>query len=550
MKKRVMIIAIAIIAMVLALPLSAQESNTSKATAGIFGNDVDDYMSYHDYAGVLGDGSKWFGYVTGDASNGGQLVAGYARNLGGIYLGVFYNGFIYRSNTGNDPHEGDTRADETNNITPTFDDDLEILLKRVDKTEYYKTKNETQNDINFLIGVAGMGIKVGFFEKTEYNKNAGDPSKPTVVTDYLDGRKDYQDVVDEYQLSKTELRPSLGWGGTFAVGGMTLKPFIDLSFGIINDTKIDKSSSYTEVNGVKQDIDKSVGAGYENGYLNPKGKVGVTFDLAKKDTVQQSVGISYGLDLKLYTNDAEGLGNVKGTVKWTGGVINNETVYSNRTETSTSNSYEITEISNIEHTIVPGYKITGEPGENFKLGFAAALPITFSSMSQDNYTRGISKTTVKYNDGRAGSVTESETITYNWNSEESTFDIGLELALGASYQLIPDRFGINAGISASPIKWSHYVHRNLPRTTESITTTKTTQDDGSVTQNDKTVTLKTVGDRGSVSNIWDQYTAQLSGGFTFYFNSNAALDLLVSADKSNTFALGLTDVNVLFTFKY
>jgi len=583
MKKRAMIIVIAIIAMILVLPLSAQTSNTNVATAGIFGNDVDDYMSYHDYAGVLGEGAKWFGYVTGhdDDDFGGLLEAGYARNLGGIYLGVFYKGFMYRSDSGKgfyngvDEDDGVYKVDEENTINPSWDDNLEILLRKTNRTKYYQTFNETYNNVNFLIGVAGMGIKVGFAEYTKYNKNAGSGSyfdeddnlvlgRDTVITDYLDGRKDYTGVVDQYQLSETALVPSLGWGGTFAVGGMTLKPYIDIAFGIINDTKIDKYSSFTEVNGVKQDINKSVGAGYEKGFLNPKGEVGIIVDLAKNGTVQHSVGIVYGLDLRLYTNDAEGLGNVSGEVEWTGGSVNKETIYSNRTVTETNNTYTITEVSNISHLITPGYKVTGEPGENFKLGFAAAVPIGFGSWSGDNYKKAITKTTIKYNNGLPGSVTETETTTYNWNSEVSDFSVGLELALGASYQLIPGRFGINAGISASPVKWHHHVEKSLPRTTREIATAKTTQDDGSVTQNDKTVTLKSEQDKVTVSNIWDQYTAQLSGGFTFNFNDNAALDLAVTSDlasdidgmdirnsnKPNSFNLNLTTVNVIFTFKY
>jgi len=550
MKKRVMIMAIcAVIALGLTLPISAQTSNTSVSTAGLFGNDVDDYMSYHDYADVLGEGVKWFGYVTGRGEAGGQLEAGYARNISGIYLGIFYRGFIARSGTDwntmfNSP------ADEVNRITPVYDDDLEILLSKTETTTYYDTSYDTRNNINFLIGVSGMGIKVGFFEATKYNKNAGNPARTVTVTDYLDGRKDYFNIVDKYQFSSSALAPSLGWGGTFAVGGLTLKPFVDFSFGIINDTQIDNYSSYTTVNGVKQNIDKNIGAGYEKGYLEPQGTIGVTVDLAPKGTVQTTVGIAYDISFKLYKNNAEGLGKVNGTVAWVGGVVDSDTVYSNRTETATGNTYNIQEISEKRHTITPGYKVTGEPGENFKLGFSAALPITISSWAGNDYTRDISKTKIKYNNGLPGSVTESETITYNWNTESSDFRVSLELALGASYRLIPNRFGINAGISATPITWIQKTTRTIPKTTGSIYTSKTTQDDGTVTANDKTVTLKNEDDVVLVSRVLGQYSATLSGGFTFNFNNNAALDLAVSTDSSNTFHLSLTDVNVLFTFKY
>jgi len=98
MKKSFLITAVcAVILMGLAIPLGAQtaytdvgslESNTSAATAGLFTNSVDDFMNVHDYTGVLTEGAKWFGFITGKNIAGGMLDAGYARNFGGIYLDI------------------------------------------------------------------------------------------------------------------------------------------------------------------------------------------------------------------------------------------------------------------------------------------------------------------------------------------------------------------------------------------------------------------------------------------------------------------------------
>jgi len=399
-----------------------------------------------------------------------------------------------------------------------------------------------------------MGSKVGFFESTASNKNDGNPTRTVTVVDTLDGIKTYTNAIDEYSNTESLLRPYVGWGGVFSVAGMTLSPYADIAFGIYDREVIDKYSSYTEVNGVKQNIQKQIGAGQNSGYLNPYGKIGAWVDFAKKETVQTRLGLSYALDLRLYGNDAEGLGSVDGTVSWAAGYVNRETKYSNRTLTESNLTYTINEQSLIAHTITPTYKITGEPGENFKVGFSANLPVTIQSNSSKNYTRTKVKTVTKYDWDLPGLVREEDTINYtaNGNSETSYLQVNLNLNLGASYQLIPDRFGLNAGISAYPVRYLQTVVRRIPGSVASVATVKETQDDGSVTLNSKTVTLKTEADQVTENSTWQQYTATLRGGFTFNFNSNAALDLAASNGSftADSFNLDLTTVNVIFTFKY
>jgi len=577
MKKSVMIIAIcAVIAFIPAISLNAQtiyvdgvgdlESNTSKATAGLFTNDVDDYMSVHDYADVLTDGAKWFSFISGKTYAGGVLDTGYARTFGGIYVGAWFRGNLYRTRGASNY--------ETKTITPTYDDALGILTERKDTITYQDAWDESANNLEFLIGVKGMGIKVGFYESVATNKNKGapvvpgyfwdnddDPSTPDVwvpptreisVTDYLDGRKDYENAVDSYTNSKSYWKPYIGWGGSFNLGKMKINPFANIGFGIYSDKLIDKYRSYTEINGVKQNVVTSVGAGHNEEYNEPQVEVGAWLDLPQKGAAQTSVGLSYGLNMKMYNSGAEGLGSVGGTVSWDDGFVNRETKYTDRTVTETDMTYNINSQSYMEHTIAPAFKITGEPAENFKVGFMAAVPVSFSSESSKNYSKQIEKTKVKYNMDIPGYVREEETITYNDNTSTSTFSIGVDLSLGASYQLIPGRFGINAGISATPTKYNHSAVKTIPNSVNTVHTVKVTQDDGTVTTNDKTVTLGTHDDEVTVTDGWSQYTAKLGGGFTFNFNSKAAVDFAVSGGtfSDNTFNLNIADVNLIFTLKF
>jgi hypothetical protein len=518
------------------------ESNTSKATAGLFTNDIDDYMSVNDYAGVLG-ASKWFGFVSGKPDAGGVLDLGYARNLNGTYLGIWYRGNIFRSNGSNYV---------TKTVEQKYRDPIELLTTKIYTTSYEDVWNETVNNIEFLIGVSGMGIKVGFFESTSDNKNEGPSWQDVIVTDHLDGHKDYENAIDNYTNGKSYLKPYIGWGGNFG----NLHPSVTIGFGMYGDKLIYKYSDYSMVNGVKKDVDTGIGAGQNYGYMEPYGEVGAWLDLAQAEgKPKTSVGFFYGIKLNLVDNEAEGLGKVKGFVSWDPGIINNVKNYADNTVTGTNMEYDITELSHMEHSIALVYKAESEPPiENLKLGFMAAVPVQIVSESTKSYSKQIIHTVTKYNWDRPGTVYDYEKITHYNDTETFTLGAGLHLALGASYQLIPNRFGINAGISADPVTYVHSVRKTKANSIWTIATTKEIQDDGSVTINNKDVVLNPIHkDEVDISDVLVQYNAALGGGFTFNFNSKASLDLAVESGGglvNNLFSLNLTTVNVIFTFKF
>jgi hypothetical protein len=562
MRKKVLVVALAaIVVSILTMPVMAQtnqpvdslgalSSNTYESTAGIFGNDMDSFIDYHSYSEVFPqdaeDETKYFGFVTGKTIMGGVLDAGFATVFGPVYLGVWYRGNIYKVNN----------ASVTNSITPSYDNDRELLLQTTETTTYSGIKwQESANQIEVLVGVAGHGIKVGFLESLASDQNPGFVRNFT-ITDYRDGRKDYANETVNYQRSQGFIKPYLGWGTNFEIEDMKLMPYVDLGLQIYNDTLVDNYRSYTTINGVKQNVLGYVGEGQNNGYLLPYGVFGARLDLAKKNTVQTTVELSYGIGVQVYDNDhdASGLpGSTGGTVSWggTGQYINRVTDYSDHTVTTTDITLYFNEQLSINHLITPSYKITGEPAENFKLGFYASLPISFGSSSSNQYNKQIVKTTTKYKWDTPGKVRNDETIYYTSDNETSNFGIDLNLALGASYQLIPGRFGINAGLRATPLRYSHSVTTSLPRSESSIQTIKETWDDGSVITNIKDVTPANAPDSVRVTDQWYQYAGGLYGGFTFNFNSKAALDLgCAYYSGSPSFELILDYVNIIFTFRF
>jgi hypothetical protein len=569
MKKMLTVLAIAALTALVSLPVFAQttppstpiptlrtfdtlgslESNTSFSTSGLFKNDIDNFIDYHDYSSVLTDGAKWFGFITGRTDAGGVLDAGYARNFGNIYLGVWYRGNIFKVND----------EVEFSKITPVWDNNREILLETTETIAFTGNKwQESANQIEFLIGVAGHGIKVGFFESYTSDRNGG--NRPSTITDYQDGRKDYKDATDSYENSYGYLKPYLGWGTSFSVSGMNLMPYVDLGLEIYGDKLVDNYHSYTEVNGVKQNVVGSVGEGNNSGFLQPYGVIGAKLDLAKKDTVQTQLGLSYGIALRFYDNsfDATGLsGSASGTVNWETGHVNRVTDSYTDITTDTDITFNINEISIIGHEIIPSYNITSEMDTNFKFGFSASLPVTIVTGSNLGYSEQYEITKVDYKaDKSMNKEATTKTRIYNGNSnlEISALNIALNLNLGASCNLIPDRFTINAGIGAVPASYTHIVIKKKPNHINSVITTETKDAAGNKTET-KSVTPAT-GDNNDdifvVTDIWEQWNANLYGGFVFNFNSRAALDMGVNAGSGSGrgFNLNLTTVNVIFTFKY
>lgn len=68
--------------------LSAQVSYTNVSTAGLFSNDVDDYMSVNDWANV--NPEKFFGFISYESN--GYINTGAAHQFKKIYFGGFFKG--------------------------------------------------------------------------------------------------------------------------------------------------------------------------------------------------------------------------------------------------------------------------------------------------------------------------------------------------------------------------------------------------------------------------------------------------------------------------
>jgi hypothetical protein len=549
-----------ILALALALTagLYAQSSSANSATAGLYGNDADDYMDLTAWSDVEFD--KWFG-LAGYANNMPEL--GFATRFGNIYTGFYYNGNIAQVNDGG----------RNENTTTSFD---ASGAKFSDTTTYAVNPKTTTSYNNFsaLIGVAGMGIGLGFYEQMT-SSDAPPGGYGYSVTEPAAGGTTYTvtsggAIYDSYTDSVGVIVPSLAWGMTFNLAGLEISPAALFALGISRQKNESVSyGSYTvAANGNYSKV--SSGSINNAGYLIPLFSLGADVVLSDTGAVKMSAGLNYGLTVNAYSNSYDFFGNsgkVKGSVQTgsrnavktalTGtfsplgsmgpigkGEQRSGSTYSEIVYTSLS----FTEQSFSSNSITPSFTLEGEFG-NLKAGFGAAIPLTFSSEKSEK-----SDEEYLYASNGTDSLTVTRTYT-SPGSKTSGFEFAPELDLGASYALVPGRFSVNAGLRLT-----------LPALTYSKTT-------GSYNDNDVNATSTSVSGSGAYSGAtaaslslsdptpaahpathetetrsagWSGAAAAVSAGFTLNFNENFAVDMLATSAGT----IDLTNVNVLFTVKF
>ena len=559
----------AITALVLTLPLAAQyiqlepsifASNTLAATSGVFDRDTDadNSMSYFFYSNV--DFEKWFGFATWNSSSGClpekdlyntiyKASLGYASKFGGIYVGAWYNGNIVSIES----------ADYKETITPTYNWMHETLENTITVKDYGWTGVlppvvESTNQLEILLGIGGMGIKVGFFESLFHNKL--DAALSFTKSENRDGNINYNDEPVDFKLVTGHLMPYLGWGGQFG----SLRPYVELGIDIYQEKKNLSTKDYDTYLGQVIGWERTkYDYGYNNSYIKPTAKLGAEFDLAKKGTTETMIGLEYGLKLKLYNNDYDSSGfsgSVKGPVEWDDSGYFTTTTNGRRVYTEKEQSIDYAETTDMNHRIVPAFRVTSEPAEFFKLGFKAALPVTFSMVKEDRFSDYFYYENERYDQP---DIYPDWAYTYTQTNhtprglkETSTLGISAKLDLGASVQLVPERFAINGGISATPLSFKRTSEKISPNGVGTVKHWKRYDGYGDLTSENIQVShdpLVPIDDEVKTNLSWDSMKFGFSGGFVFNFAPQAAVDLLVSSSGTWN-KLDLTDLNVLFTFKF
>jgi hypothetical protein len=559
------IVLFTITAMALTLPLAAQfvqsgpaslESNTKKATAGVFSSSVDDFIDTRNWPGVSFE--KWFGFVTGDRitgvdatdNSGDKTITrgslGYAHKFGGLYLGAWYNGNILQM-------RGQPGPDITKTISADDDRFTQTQTEITTTTQYSSAWTNSSNQLTLLLGVGKHGIKLGFFESLAMNKNEGASVRSIIETDTKDGYKDYTNETVEYSFTGGHLRPYLGWGTAFG-NSVTVKPYIDVAFDMYQQEKIDITRDYKTYNGkLAGDDTTTYHDGWNQGYYMPIGTVGSDFVKAG-EVIRTTIGIKYDFNMFLYNNDYDVSGisgkSTKGIVTWS---ETDTTVKQTITNTTTTNNAAFTfaDRTNQNHTLTPSYKIDGEPASGLKLGFRATVPVTFSLDATDRYNEEYTITRIVYNDvEKSRNTTETTVARENKGlTETTTLTVTPTLGVGASYKLIPNRFTVNAGVYAVPLSYRNTTIKTSPNGVNKITTTNKVDGNGVVIEEDvDLLDHDYIDDKVEHTETWNQFIGSVRAGFEFYFSPQFSVDLYAAA--STDFDANISSLNVLFSFKF
>jgi hypothetical protein len=564
---KVMVISV-IIALVLVLPLSAQNvtdpstpntlqgvadptSNQRNATASLYKTDVDNYINVNNWSSV--NFEKWFGFLHGSGSSMPNFRAnlGYARKLGPVYLATRYWGNIFQQ-IGND---------ESVTLTPTYNADTNTLTQLVETTTHPDKWRNSNNHLDVLIGIAGQGIRVGFYESVAVNaKEAG---RDFTKINTQDGFVLYQGETEDYTRVNGYLRPSIQWGTLLNLGGLTIKPRAGAAFNIYMDELTDNYyADYTTYNGKLVGAKNLItGNGYDNGYLQPVFAVGADLGLPKKDTVALTITLDYLMNFRVYNNDYDvnGFdGTAKGPVSYYGSTSTTTSI-DNTTTTKTA-TLGFNDSSRFYHRIAPRFMADKAVAEGLKLGLAVQAPVTITTTSNDKYSETKTNTQVTNfdatNPAEARYITKTTEHTPGGLTESTALTVSPSVRIGASYDLIPSRFRVNAGVQLDPTVLS-YTKTTKSRNGDGTRTTETVTDgNGVVISKKDTTTLvnssyEPYTDSSTVRTNWDSFGGSVSGGFLFNFNENVALDLLATSGAlGSNWTIDAASVNVMLNFKF
>lgn len=555
MKRKMMMTVLCAAAVMLTItaPLAAQTtrlnptSNTNKATASTFGTDIDSYMSVNDYSSV--ELSKMFAYISLDNNN---LDLGFAKKIGGMYLGARYAGDLLNQINGKEDTTSVTTVIDVNNglaagtnktTTKTITDD-DILY--------------TDNHAQVLLGLIGMGFKLGFDEYMAADTGFVDGDVlSTVITDTADNSSTKTEFT-EYSQRDGYIAPSVQWGMNLPLGGMTLKPNAKIAVGFVKDTKKYTKDETKSVAGAVPFGFATKNTVYlrDDGAIVPDVTLGANLQFAKKDGGQSAVGLEYGLNLPLYGDGKTTTTTVKTTQLNTGSKVDtsDETVAN-------------TEYSEMTNTVTPSYSFTKDLGEKVSFGFNAKAKVTmFKSESTPKTIQTVVTNTDTYSQNPdTDTVTTVVTTTNDYTTAINQLTINPTLNFGFTYKIIPGKFALNAGYAVTAPSFSNKVEAKSSSTPIGNTVATTTRTGDVIT----TDTLTTPVDTGytnagnaeteTTTTTWGQLSGELFFGTRFNFTEQFALDAYTTLNTTGTASLfGTTgnrgiltnSYNLAFTVKY
>jgi len=552
-KLRVTAVLAVTIGILCGLPAMAQQSITNEKTAGVFKTDVDKYMNVTDYGSVGFE--KSFGFV---CLENGFLNLGYAKNFGGLYLGTYYYGLILQQPT--------ATITDTVTTTPTVVNNTIVSTKtETEKEVTFDSGFTTENNAAVLLGIAGMGIKLGVAEYiTTYVKPNSRATGATYSTNVLSSvttdTADDSVIKEEYtNTSKVSgfLWPYLSWGMNIPLGGMTVKARAGaaLTYSLDSETyTFDKTKTVARATpigftAVHEEYNKN------NSYFTPSIGISAALESNPRDGAQSKFGVSYNFGMGLY---GDGLKTQTKTTETTLNPTNKVTKVTDEIETDSESS--------MTNWIIPSYSYTKDLGEKFSVGLQTSVDcnISFVKWAPKTVTTTVT-TTDDYGSNLALDTVKTEVETIPGDTTETTITtVSPAAGLGFIYRVVPGKFALMAGYNITLPEYTGKV--TVTTRTETYSKTSTTVDGNGVTTNS---TASASGgtsvdiedqrtERQSSETTWNPLSGELRFGLTFNFTENFAMEAGTNLGQTGMVdlfggggnSLLANDYSLMFTLKY
>jgi hypothetical protein len=492
-------------------------SPTNKASAGRFGTDVDNILSLIDWSDVNKEG-KWLGFAGWDNN---LFSLGYARKIGGIYLGAWYNGNVVSAG------EQDTEF-----VSVTYDDAGNPTRE---ESGYLPVATQpwvySNNRLSLLVGIANMGINLDVRENYLGKELPQDSSVRTEdkVAGTVSGNKE----VTDYKYLKGWTDIYAGWGMPLSLGSLSVKPTAQLGVQLYSNDQntVSKTSSTNPGSLVYTDTDivATAQAGKNTAFIRPNIAVG-----ASVGGLPWGLGaaLEYAINFDIYTSSYDLYGGsdpVAGDVSWD---FWNNYSYSNTTPTQsksvTAGGVTVEEKTRLQQIITPSLTYATDLGDRVEFGLKFDLPFTVDSKTSGGKYTETWKTETTTPTGGVTTKTETHTVLYtSGESETSGFAVAPALYIGTQIKAIPNKLTINLGLT-NAIEYSS--EKTLTKPTGVGYKTEKVTANGAVTKDEKTSDpIGTKYDYSSVKESWSGLDAKISAGFTFYFNPNFLVDTYYTA---------------------
>lgn len=398
----------------------AQTSNTSKSTAGVFGNDTDSFMDVNSWSDVAPQ--NFFGTL---GYSDGHLNLGAAKNIGNFYFGTYLDG-----NLGFDFNNEKTQSELSSEFTKT---NAASLNSENTKSNNFEKENifagrTSDFDISLLMGIGkNLGIKAGFAYQGDSatlksEKEESSSNTTTIKTTTINTTTNSTSGSESKNVKKQSITPSIEVGYNVGVGNVFLKNrgyfFVDIE----QDYEKTYKSTLATQTPEKNDTISTFNFG-----------AGTTVVFPEKNNISQE--LSGLLHFSFYnknnnSNKEENL-SIEGNEYYT---IDITTTDISIKDSGTSLNF------------YPSYKVSYNKIERLKLGAIISCPIRAKFNSIET------KTNI-YKEFEQKAYTNYTGFEENENTVEKVYMNELNfipaLNLGLQYQAIPEKLTINVGASVS-----------------------------------------------------------------------------------------------------